>query len=175
MLNTLSAGVLPFICLVIVLFAMAKKIDIFDAFLSGAKDGLKTLFGILPALVGLIAAITMFRASGALEFLTKLLSPLTKPLGIPGEIMPLALLRPVSGSGALAIVSDLLKTSGPDSFVGRVASVVMGSTETTFYTLAVYYGSVNIKNSRYTVPAALLADLTGLLVGTYVCYVFFNA
>ena len=175
MFQAVSSGIIPLICLVIVLFAMARKIDIFDAFLTGAKDGMKTLFGILPALVGLITAISMFRASGALEFLTKLLSPLIKPLGIPAEIMPLALLRPVSGSGALAIMGDILKTSGPDSFIGRVASVIMGSTETTFYTLAVYYGSVKIKNSRHTVPAALMADLTGLLVGTFICYVFFNA
>ena len=174
MLHSLSASVMPVIFLIIIGFSMIKKVDIFDAFLCGAKDGLKSLFSILPALVGLIAAISMFRASGALEFLTTLLSPVTRLLGIPAQIMPLALLRPVSGSGALAIVGDLLTSAGPDSMVGHIASVIMGSTETTFYTLAVYYGAVKIKNSRHSVPAALCADLTGLFVGTWICYLFFR-
>ncbi len=173
MLRTLSVGIMPFVFLVIIGYGFIKRVDVFDAFLAGAAEGLKTLFGILPALVGLIAAITMFRTSGALSFLTGLLAPVTGLLHIPSEIMPLALLRPVSGSGALAIVNDLLTGAGPDSMVGRIASVVMGSTETTFYTLAVYYGSVSIRDSRYTVPAALLADLTGLLAGVYVCQLFY--
>lgn len=174
MLAGFSAYVMPSIFLLVIGYALIKKIDIFDAFLAGAKEGLKSLFSILPALVGLMTAISLFRASGALEFLTRLLAPLTKPLGIPAEVMPLALLRPVSGSGSLAIVSDILQSAGPDSMVGRIASVVMGSTETTFYTLAVYYGAVKIKNSRHTVPAALCADLTGLLAGTWICYLFFR-
>ncbi len=169
MLRNISVGVMPAVFFIIIGHGWIKRVDIFDAFLSGAKEGVKTLFSILPALVGLIAAITMFRVSGALEFLTGFLAPVTHLLGIPAEIMPLALLRPVSGSGALAIVNDLLQTAGPDSMVGRIASVVMGSTETTFYTLAVYYGSVKIRDSRYTVPAALIADITGLLVGTWIC------
>ncbi|MBE7040351.1 MAG: spore maturation protein [Ruminococcaceae bacterium] len=174
MLAGFSAYVMPIIFLLVIGYALIKKIDIFDAFLVGAKEGLKSLFSILPALVGLMTAISLFRASGALEFLTLALAPLSKPLGIPAEIMPLALLRPVSGSGSLAIVSDILQSAGPDSMVGRIASVVMGSTETTFYTLAVYYGAVKIKNSRHTVPAALCADLTGLLAGTWICYLFFR-
>lgn len=174
MLHGLSVCVMPAVFLIIIVSAFVKRVDIFDAFLKGATEGLKTLFGILPALVGLIAAITMFRSSGALEFLTGLLAPLTKPLGIPAEIMPLALLRPVSGSGALAIVNDLLTTLGPDSLVGRIASVVMGSTETTFYTLAVYYGAVKIKETRHTVPAAILADITGLLAGTWICLLLYT-
>lgn len=173
MLHTLSGWVMPGIFCIIIGYAMYRRIDIFEAFLAGAAGGLKTLFGILPALVGLIAAISMLRASGALVFFTRLLAPLTERVGIPSELMPLALLRPISGSGALAIVSDLLKSYGPDSMVGRIASVVMGSTETTFYTLAVYYGSVGIRDSRYTVPAALCADITGLLVGVWVCQLFF--
>ena len=174
MLRTISAGVMPVVFCVIIGYAAYRKIDIFDAFLAGAAAGLKTLFGILPALVGLIAAITMFRASGALMFLTGLLAPVTRFLHIPAEIVPLALLRPVSGSGALSVVSNLLTANGPDSMVGNIASVVMGSTETTFYTLAVYYGSVGIRDSRYTVPAALLVDVTGLLVGTWICQLYFT-
>lgn len=174
MLHTLSVLVMPTIFIIIISWALIKKVDIFDAFLSGAKEGLKSLFGILPALIGLITAITMLRTSGALDFFTGLLSPVTQLLGIPSEIMLLALLRPVSGSGALGIVNDLLTAKGPDSMIGRIASVVMGSTETTFYTLAVYYGSVKIKNTRHTVPAALCADLTGLLAGTWICYLLFR-
>ncbi len=174
MLHNLSACVIPAILLIIIVSALIKRVDIFDAFIKGATDGLKTLFGILPALVGLIVAIAMLRASGALSFLTSLLAPLTKPLGIPAEIMPLALLRPISGSGSLAIVNDLLTTAGPDSLVGRIASVVMGSSETTFYALAVYYGAVKIKETRHTVPAALLADITGLLAGTWICLLLYT-
>ena len=174
MLHNLSACVIPAILLIIIVSALIKRVDIFDAFIKGATDGLKTLFGILPALVGLIVAIAMLRASGALSFLTSLLAPLTKPLGIPAEIMPLALLRPISGSGSLAIVNDLLTTAGPDSLVGRIASVVMGSSETTFYALAVYYGAVKIRETRHTVPAALLADITGLLAGTWICLLLYT-
>lgn len=174
MVHAFSVAVMPAILLLVVICAMMQRVDIFDAFLCGAKKGMKSLFSILPALVGLITVITMFRASGGLEVLTKLLAPFLKWLKIPVEIFPLALLRPVSGSGALAIVNDLLSSLGPDSMVGRIASVIMGSSETTFYALAVYFGSVKIKKSRHTVPAALAADITGLLIGTWICYIFFK-
>ncbi len=174
MFHAFSGGILPLVIVLIILCAFIRRVDIFDAFLVGAGEGLKSLFRILPALVGLITAIAMFRASGALEFLTTVSAPLLKLLKIPQEILPLALLRPISGSGSLAIVEDILTTSGPDSFPGRVASVVMGSSETTFYALAVYYGSVSIRMTRHTVPAAILADITGLLVGTWICYLFFS-
>lgn len=174
MVRTLSAGVMPVIFVIIIGYGLWRRVDIFDAFLAGAKEGLHSLFGILPALVGLLAAISMFRASGGLFYLTKLLSPLMTLLGVPQELLPLALLRPISGSGSLAVVQDLLTEYGPDSLVGRIASVVMGSTETTFYTLAVYYGAVGVKKSRYTVPAALCADMTGLLAGVLICKIFFS-
>lgn len=170
----LSSAVMPCLFCIIIGYGFWRKVDIFDAFLSGAKSGLSTTVNILPALVGLLAAISMFRASGALTFLTTCLSPITSRLGLPEEILPLALLRPVSGSGALAVVQDILTENGPDSLVGRIASVIMGSTETTFYTLAVYYGSVGIKRSRYTVPAALSADITGILAGVFLCRMFFK-
>ena len=170
----LSSAVMPTLFCIILGYGLWRRVDLFDAFLTGAKAGLSTSLNILPALVGLLAAISMFRASGALSFLTGCLSPLTSLLGLPEEILPLALLRPVSGSGALAIVQDILAENGPDSPVGRIASVVMGSTETTFYTLAVYYGSASIKKSRYTVPAALSADITGILAGVFICKFFFQ-
>ena len=172
-IKMVSIGVMPVLFFLIIGYGLFKKVNVFDAFLEGAMDGLKTSVKILPALVGLIAAITMFRVSGGMEFITRLLAPVTNLLGVPSEVMPLALLRPVSGSGALAVVSDLLKTHGPDSLIGRITSVMMGSTETTFYTLAVYYGSVGIKDIRFTVKAALLADLTGMLASVWVCRFFF--
>lgn len=172
-IKIISIGVMPVLFFLIIGYGLFKKVNVFDAFLEGAMDGLKTSVKILPALVGLIAAITMFRVSGGMEFITRLLAPVTNLLGVPSEVMPLALLRPVSGSGALAVVSDLLKTHGPDSLIGRITSVMMGSTETTFYTLAVYYGSVGIKDIRFTVKAALLADLTGMLASVWVCRFFF--
>lgn len=172
-IKMISIGVMPVLFFLIIGYGLCKKVNVFDAFLEGAMDGLKTSVKILPALVGLIAAITMFRVSGGMEFITRLLAPVTNLLGVPSEVMPLALLRPVSGSGALAVVSDLLKTHGPDSLIGRITSVMMGSTETTFYTLAVYYGSVGIKDIRFTVKAALLADLTGMLASVWVCRFFF--
>ncbi len=172
-MRILSVWVMPVLFLVIIGHGLFRRVPVFDAFLDGAKEGLKTAARILPALVGLIAAISMFRTSGLLGFITQLLSPLTGAVGIPAEILPLALLRPVSGSGSLAIVSDLLSAHGPDSLVGRIVSVMMGSTETTFYTLAVYFGSVGIKDSRFTVGAALLADATAMLVSVWVCYWFF--
>lgn len=174
MVHRLSAALLPFLLMLIVLFAMQKRVDVFEAFLCGAKKGLHSLVSILPALVGLLVAISMFRASGGLFYLSKWLAPFLNIFKIPVEILPLALLRPISGSGALATVGDILATHGPDSLVGRIASVIMGSTETTFYALAVYFGSVKIKQSRHTVPAALLADVTGLLAGTWICYLFFK-
>ena len=174
MLQYCSVMIMPTVFVTIIGYGFTKKVDVFSAFLKGAKGGLKTLFGILPALVGLMAAISMFRASGALQFLTGFFAPITELLGIPAEVMPLALLRPVSGSGSLAILNDLLASLGPDSPSGRLASVIMGSTETTFYALAVYYGSVNIRRTRHTVPAALMADVTTLLAGTFICHLFYH-
>lgn len=174
MLKAISTAIMPVVFFIILGYALLKRVHIFEAFMQGATGGMKTLFGILPTLVGLICAISMLRASGALEYITGLLTPILQPLGIPSEILPLALLRPISGSGALGVLGDILTASGPDSMAGRIASVIMGSTETTFYTLAVYYGAVHIKNSRHTVPAALLADVTGVLAGTFICHIFFQ-
>ena len=173
MVKTISIMVIPVIFFIIIGYALFKRVNIFEAFIDGAAEGINTVIKILPALIGLIAAITMLRYSGALDFVIKLLSPLTKLLGIPSEVMPLALLRPISGSGALAVVEDILSNYGADSEAGRIASVMMGSTETTFYTLCVYYGSIGITDSRYTVFAALLADFAGFLASVWVVRFFF--
>ncbi len=169
----MTAYLLPAAICGILGFGLYRKVNLFDAFLAGAKEGFSSLIAILPALVGLMAGIAMLRASGALDFLAHILAPLTNRLGIPSDVMPLALLRPVSGSGSLAILQDILAKAGADSPAGRIASVMMGSSETTFYALAVYFGAVNIKNTRHTVTAALLADLTALLAASYLCYLYF--
>lgn len=173
-IKQISVFAIPFMLFVIISYGLYKDIKVYDCFIEGAKEGIETILRILPPLVGLFVAISVFRASGALDLLTHGLKPLMSILGIPPEVLPLALMRPVSGSASLAIVNDLLTNYGPDSFVGRVASVMMGSTETTFYTIAIYFGSVGIKNARHTIGAALLADLTGMITSVWVCRIFFG-
>ena len=138
--------------------------DVFSAVVDGVKDGLRVVLKIFPPLVALLTAVYMLRASGVLDALTALLSPALGLLGIPAETGALMLLRPVSGSGALAVAGDLIAQYGPDSLIGRTASVMLGSTETTFYVIAVYFGAAGIKRTRYAVPAALCADLTGFVM-----------
>ncbi len=146
------------------LWGVLSDTDVFEAMLDGIKDGLGVLLRIFPSLVALLTAVYMLRASGALEALTSLLSPLLTLLGIPPETAPLMLLRPVSGSGALAAATELIGQYGPDSYIGRTAAVMLGSTETTFYVIAVYFGAAGIKRTRWAVPAALCADITGFAV-----------
>lgn len=173
MINYLSIAIMPLMFFGIITYGFMQKIKVFDAFIIGAKDGLETSVRILPSLIALLTAIAMFKSSGALDIIIKLLSPILEFIRLPEEVMPLALMRPISGSGSLAIVETIFKDHGPDSFAGRVASVMMGSTETTFYTLTVYFGSVNVKDTRYTVKAALLADLFGILTSVWVVRMLF--
>ena len=161
-LNYISNLVVPLTIFLILIFGYAKRIEVYDAFIDGAATGIKTAFNIMAPLIGLMVAINMFRASGALDILTSFISPVTNRLGVPNDVIPLALLRPVSGSASLAMVTDIFENFGPDSLQGRIASIMMGSTETTFYTIAVYFGCVGVKNVRYTVFAALCADFTGM-------------
>jgi len=169
MIERISVLIMPCIFIVILGYAAVRRVPVFDVFLKGAAKGLVSAKNILPALVGLICTVSMLRASGALDALGKLLSPLLSLFGMPQEVLPLALLKPVSGSGALALIKDVFDTFGVDSFAGKVASVMLGSSETTFYTLAVYYGAVKISNSRYTVHAAVIADLVGILASVIIC------
>lgn len=164
----ISVIAVPLMITGIVAYGMSKRINVYDCFTEGARDGLESMFGIIAPLVGLMVAISMFRASGALELISRLLKPLTNLLGMPSDVLPLALLRPVSGSGSIALVTDILKNHGPGSLEGKIASVMMGSTETTFYTVAVYFGAVGIKQLRHTVKSALLADFTGMLLAVYI-------
>ena len=159
-MNSISFYIVPCMMVIIITFGIAKKIDVFDSFISGAKEGVHSTFSIVPSIIGLITAVSMLKASGFLDIFSSFLSLLFKHLGIPTPIIPLMILRPISGSGSLALLDSILSNFGPDSFAGRVASVLMGSTETTFYAVTVYLGSVNIKNSRHAIPAPLLADLS---------------
>ena len=163
-MRNIADCIIPLILCAIFLYGLLHGVNIFDSFLEGAKEGISPSFGSLRALVALMTCIAMFNASGALDILTNALRPICEAIGFPPETIPLALLRPISGSGALAIYENLLSNYGPDSFVGKVASVMQGSTETTFYTIAVYYGAVKVKKTRHTVPSALSADLTGFLM-----------
>ena len=175
MMKILADSAVPFTAAVILFMGYLRGVDVFDEFLKGAKNGINTSFDILPALVALITAIGVFSASGALDMLTAALSPAARRLSLPDEVVPLALLRPVSGSGALAYFEKLIAQHGADSFVGRVASVMQGSTETTFYTVAVYFGAISVKKTRHTVWAALLADITGFVMSAlFVRILFYN-
>ena len=167
------SAVLPFLFTWAIVYGLWKGVDVSDALICGARDGLETVFRILPSLVALLTAAAMFRASGALDFLCALFAPLLSRCGIPAELTPLLLLRPLSGSGALGVTSELIAAHGPDSLTGRMAAVMMGSTETTFYTIAVYYGAAGIRETRHTIPAALAADLTGFLAASFFVHLFF--
>lgn len=171
----ISAAAIPLMVAIIIFHGAYKKINVYDCFTEGAKDGIESTFSIIPPLVGLMVAISALRASGAFDILAKLLAPALNLIHMPPEVLPLALLRPVSGSGSMAVVSDIFKNYGCDSFIGRCASVMMGSTETTFYTLAVYFGAVGIKNSRYTAKAALTADFCGMVLSCLVTRLLFGA
>lgn len=168
MMKLVSQFAVPLMIVGIVAFGLTKRINVYDSFVAGAKSGMESMFQIAAPLVGLLVAISMFRASGALELVAKVLSPVTNFLCIPTDILPLALLRPVSGSGSIAIVNDIFKNFGPDSVEGKIASVMMGSTETTFYTVAVYFGAVGIKRVRHTIKAALAADFTGMIMAVII-------
>ena len=146
---------------------MGRRVDVYSALIHGAEEGLETLLRIVPALVGLLTAVSMLRASGALDLAARLLAPLLDRVGVPSELLPLMLVRPISGSAALGVGAELIGTYGPDSYLGRVAAVMLGSTETTFYTIAVYFGAVGVTRTRYALPAALCADLTGFLAAAW--------
>ena len=166
-MQKITAFILPVITAAIIIFGLFRGVKVFDCFLSGAKKGFRSAVGLLPALVGLVLGVTMLRESGALSVITKMLSPLADISGIPVEVLPLAVLSPVSGSGSLTMFEHILHDFGPDSIQGRVASIIMGSTETTFFAVTVYYGSVGIKKSGCTVPAALLADMTSFVMSAF--------
>lgn len=168
-----SLFAIPVILLLIVLHAAFKKVKVYDSFIEGAKGGFDIAIRIIPYLVAIVVAIGMFRASGAMDYFAAIVSPLTNLIGLPAEALPVALMRPLSGSGTLGLVTEIMQTHGPDSFIGRLVSTMYGSTETTFYVLAVYFGSIGIKKTRHAVPAGLLADTVGLLAALVICRIVF--
>lgn len=172
-MDKLGVWILPGVVVLIVAFGLVRRVPVFDAFLQGAKEGLSSSISILPTLVGLMMGVTMLGASGALDMVSSFLGPWVEKLGFPAQALPLALLRPFSGSGSTALAASLFETVHPDSFAGRVISVLMGSSETTFYAIAVYYGAVGIKKTRWTIPAALTGDVVSMAASAAVVLLWF--
>ena len=168
----MSGYIIPILLLAVFVLGAVKRADVFSAFVEGAAEGLGVIVRMAPPLIILMTAIGMLRASGALELLTGLLAPIFEAAGLPKEVAPLALLRPVSGSGALAILGDIIDANGADSFAGRVAAVMTGSTETTFYTLALYFGSTHAGNTRYALGASLFADAVSFVMSALAVRLF---
>lgn len=163
----------PLLMVAVSIIALSKKQDVYSALLEGGQDGLRILLSIVPALVMLLTAVHMLRASGAINALSAFLAPVFRLFGIPPETAALVLIRPISGSAALAVGTDLIATYGPDSLIGRTAAIMLGSTETTFYTISVYFGANRIKKTKYAIPAALIADFTGFFVASLTAKFFF--
>lgn len=169
MISFFSNLAMPLIILLIVVYGVIEKNKVFDNFLEGAKDGIGIVVQIFPTLIGLFLAIGALRSSGILDFFIQIMTPFLDLVQFPSEIMPLAMLRPISGSSSIAVAVDLMKTFGVDSKLGIIASVIMGSTETTFYTIAVYTGAVGIKKTRFVLAASLIADFVGIVVSVVIC------
>lgn len=164
---------IPLMLALIALYGMARRVDVYDAVIHGAGDGLSVLYRIAPPLIALLTAVAMLRASGFLELCAQWLAPVLGAIGVPPETVALLLVRPVSGSAALGVGADIISTYGPDSQIGRTAAVMMGSTETTFYTIAVYFGAAQIQKTRYAIPAALCADVVGFWAAALAVRLFF--
>lgn len=160
---------MPLMIIVIVIYGVIERKRVFDIFLDGAKEGISVVFNIFPTLVGLFVAIGALRSSGIIDLIVNLLTPIFKVINFPTEILPLALIRPISGSASIAVATDIMKNFGVDSSIGLIASVIMGSTETTIYTIAVYASSVGVKNTRFVLWASLIADFVGMLTSVVVC------
>ena len=172
-LLTVSDFIIPVTVLFIVVFGCLQKVDIYEVFLEGAKEGLQTVVDILPTLIGLVMAVEVVRAGGLLDILVELFRPCADAVGFPAELAPLSIVRLVSSSAATGLLTDLFQTYGPDSFLGRVASVMMSCTETVFYTMSLYFLSVGVKKTRWTLPCALLANVVGMMAAVWLVEVVF--
>lgn len=169
LMSFISNLAMPVIILIVVVYGISKKNKIFDDFLDGAKEGLEIVLSIFPTLIGLFVAIGALKSSGVLNIIINFLLPILNVVNFPAEIMPLAILRPISGSSSIAIATDIMKTYGVDSNLGMIASTIMGSTETTLYTIAIYTSSLKIKKTRFVLVAALIADIVGIVTSVVVC------
>jgi len=172
-MRSFSSWAVPVLIFVILILGWKAKVKVYETFIDGAKEGFNVAIKIIPYLVAILVAIGMFRASGAMDVFVALLSPLTNLIGMPAETLPVALMRPLSGSGALGIVTELMKSHGPDSFIGRLASTMWGSSDTTFYVVAVYFGSVGVRKVRHSIAAGLIGDAVGLIMAVLICRVVF--
>lgn len=164
--------IMPVFAVIIILFGLVRRVPVFDAFLTGAREGAQTLWRIAPTILGLIFAVGLLKSSGAVAVIDRVLAPAANAVGFPPEVVPMALLRPVSGSGSSALLMTVLQDCGPDSFAGRVASVLAGSSETTFFAVTMYFGSVGIRNVRHTLLAAIAADLTAMVLSAVTTRLF---
>lgn len=173
-LNALSLWAVPAMLALIPLWGAIRKVKVYDTFIEGAEEGLQIAVKIIPFLIGMLMALSIFRASGAMEMLARSMEPVTAALGFPSEVLPLMIVRPLSGAGALGVTADLLKTHTPDSYIGRLASIMQGSTDTTFYVLTVYFGAVGIRKVKYSAAVGLTADVVGFLAALYACHWFFG-
>lgn len=168
-ISFISNMAMPLIIILIVIYGLLERKKVFDVFLDGAKEGVGIVFSIFPTLVGLFVAIGLLRSSGIIDLIVKIITPLFNIINLPSEILPLAIIRPISGSASIAVATDIMKTFSVDSKIGLIASVIMGSTETTVYTIAVYTSSVGIKKTRFVLWAALIADFVGITTSILVC------
>lgn len=170
----ISKLAIPLLILIFVGYGIIKKVKVYESFVDGAKEGFNIAVKIIPYLVAMLIAIGIFRAGGAMDWLILILKPITNLIGMPAEVLPMALMRPLSGSGSLGLMTDIMKVHGPDSFIGILVSTIQGSTETTFYVLAVYFGAVNIKSTRHAVPVGLIADIAGILGALFIVRLLFG-
>jgi spore maturation protein B len=168
-MNLLSIVLLPILIVSIPIIGLIRKVAVYEEFVEGAKEGFQIGVRIIPYLVAILVAIGMFRASGAMDFFTNLLDPLLSAIGFPVDVLPMAIMRPLTGSGSVGVLAELINTFGEDSYVVKVAATMFGSTETTFYVLAVYFGAVGIKKTRYAVQAGLIADVASIIAAVIIC------
>lgn len=166
--------VMPAFACIVVVFGLIKRVPVFDIFLKGAKEGMQILYNIAPTIIGLVFAVDLLRSSGAIDAICNFIEPAADFLGFPKEIVPMVLLRPVSGSGSTALLTSLYEQCGPDSFAGRVASVLAGSSETTFYAIAMYFGCIKVKKIRHTLFAAIIADITAAVMSVLTVRLYFG-
>jgi spore maturation protein SpmA len=174
LIEIISVVAIPALILIFIGYGAFKKVRVYEQFVEGAKEGFNIAVRIIPYLVAMLMAIGIFRAGGAMDWLVYILKPVTNLIGMPAEALPMALMRPLSGSGSLGIMTEIIKVHGPDSFIGIMVSTFFGSTETTFYVLAVYFGAVNIKNTRHALPAGLIADIAGILAAVFIVRMLFG-
>jgi spore maturation protein B len=174
LVSMISAWAIPVMIVFIPLYAAYRKVPVYESFVEGAKDGFDTAIKIIPHLVGMMVAISVFRASGAMDMLIDWMRPFFDSIGVPTEVLPLAFLRPITGAGSLAFTTDLIEQFGPDSMIGRIASTVQGSTDTTLYVITVYFGAIGVRKAGYALKVGLISDLVGFVASIMICFLVFG-